>query len=89
MVKPAIRVACALRDADQREVALGLAEPHVAAAHAARAQMHVQVDEAGHHELVAQIDDCSVRRQAECAGLDEAGADLPDLAVGDDDGRVA
>ncbi len=50
--------------------------------------MHVQVEEAGHHELVAQVDDCSVRRQAECAGLGEAGADLPDLAVGDDDRRV-
>ena len=48
----------------------------------------MQVDEAGHHEHVAQIDHCSVRRQPDSGRLGKSGADLPDLAVGDDDGRV-
>ena len=38
--------------------------------------------------LVTQIDDRRICRQAERAGLGEAGADLADLAVGDDDRRV-
>ena len=35
--------------------------------------MHVQVDEARHHEHVAQIDHRGVRRQTECAGSTKPG----------------
>ena len=73
---------------DDCEIIVRFAEVQIPTALRAAAQMHVQIDEAGHDEHVREVDDARVRRQPERRGVEVARAYLLDIALLYDHGRL-